>query len=354
MGAMLDDPDLRTRVDTSRFWQRIVELPLQARKASELGRKWEPPQGFMRPRRIILLGVGGSAIGGDVVATIASRFSSVPVEVVRDYSAPTADRETLIIACSFSGQTEEVLTAFLAQLDGECMCLALTTGGALGALALEHNVPLLNYEFDGPPRTAFGYGVLPLLEVLRRLEVLDLQAEVIEHALLGFGRDAQAWGPEQPTISNMAKQIALRLYDRVPVIVGPDVFAVAARRWAGQLAENAKQWAFFEALPEVNHNLIVVLDRRQQAEKAFRVLLLDGPVIHPRNHSRVELTATELANAGVDHEVVPIGAVDPLSAILQACYLGDWVSYYVALLNGVDPLQTSILDRVKSAMAKRH
>lgn len=351
---MLDDPDLRGRVDTSRFWQRIVELPFQARKASELGRKWKFPQDYVRPRRVVLLGVGGSAIGGDVISTIASRISSVPVEVVRDYSAPVTDRETLVIACSFSGQTEEVLEAFSTQLGGECMCLAITTGGALGALALEHNVPLLNYEFDGPPRTAFGYGVLPLLEVLRRLEVVDLQAEVIEHALLGFDRDAQAWGPDQPTDRNIAKQIALRLYDRVPVIVGPEMFAVAARRWAGQLTENAKQWAFFESLPEVDHNLIVVLDRRQQVEKAFRVLLLDGPAIHSRNHSRVEITATELANVGVEHEVVPIEGVDPLGAILQACYLGDWVSYYVALLNGVDPLQTSILDRVKAAMAKRH
>ena len=350
---MLDDPALRARVDPSEFWRLIAELPLHARAARELGETWRPLEGFARPSRVVVLGVGGSAIGGDVVATLASRVGSVPVEVVRDYSAPPPDEGTLLVASSFSGNTEEVLTAFSAQVGGLGQRLAITTGGRLAALAREHGVPLLTYDFDGPPRSAFGYGVLLPLQVLRRLGVLDLDAAAIEGALLGLDRGAEAWGPGQPATSNLAKQIALRLRDRAPLVVGAGVLAVAARRWAAQLAENAKLWAFPLALPEADHNAIVALEWRQEVERALRVVLLGGAALHPRNQARVRVTAGELAAAGVEHEVVAVETEDPLGAILEACYLGDWVSYYLALLNEVDPLQTPILDRVKAALAEQ-
>ena len=244
-----------------------------------------------------------------------------------------------------------MIAAFSAQLGGPGMRLALTTGGTLTELAEAHDLPLIAYDFDGPPRTAFGYSVLPLLEVLRRLGVVDLDDDAVERALHGLERCAEAWGPQQPTASNAAKQIALRLRDRLPYVVGGDVLAVAARRWAGQLAENAKQWAFAGALPEFDHNTIVALDRRQEASRELHVVLLEGAAVAARNRLRAQLTAAELAAAGVDCEIVSIEADDPLGAVLEACQLGDWVSYYAALLHGVDPLPTPILDRVKGAMA---
>ena len=193
--------------------------------------------------------------------------------------------------------------------------------------------------------------MLPLLEVLRRLGAVTLDDDAIERALGGLERCAEAWGPQQPTASNAAKQIALRLRDRLPYIVGGDVLAVAARRWAGELAENAKQWAFAGALPEADHSTIVALERQQEASRALHVVLLDGPAMDSRNRRRAQLTARELGAAGVEHEIVAIEAQDPLVAVLEACQLGDWVSYYVALLHGADPLPTPILDRVKAAMA---
>ena len=347
---MLDDPALRDRVDASGFWRLIADLPRQARAACELGRGWPLPEGFTRPERVVVLGMGGSAIGGDVAATVAGRLGSTPIEVVRDYAAPLVGEDALLVACSFSGNTEEVIAAFSAQLGGPGMRLALTTGGSLAALAEAHDIPLIAYDFEGPPRTALGYSVLPLLEVLRRLSAVTLDDDAIERALGGLERCAEAWGPQQPTASNAAKQIALRLHERLPYIVGGDVLAVAARRWAGQLAENAKQWAFAGALPEADHNTIVALDRRQEAARALHVVLLEGAALDPRNRLRAKVTAAELGAAGVDCQIVAIEAADPLGAVLEACQLGDWVSYYAALLHGVDPLPTLILDRVKAAM----
>ena len=349
---MLDEPAVRDRFDPNGFWRLIADLPRQARAARALGRDCPLPEHFTRPRRVVILGMGGSAIGGDVVATITEHLGSIPAEVVRDYAAPPVGEGALLVACSFSGNTEEVISAFSAQLGGPGMRLALTTGGALAAIAQEHDVPLITYDFDGPPRTALGYSVLPLLEVLRRLRAVTLDDDAIERALGGLERCAEAWGPRQPTASNAAKQIALRLRDRLPYIVGGDVLAVAARRWAGQLAENSKQWAFAGALPEADHSTIVALERQQEASRTLHAVLLDGPAMDPRNRRRAQLTARELDSAGVEHEIVAIEAEDPLVAVLEACQLGDWVSYYVALLHGVDPLPTPILDRVKAAMAE--
>ncbi len=348
---MLDDPALRDRVDPSGFWQLIAGLPRHARAARALGRDCPLPDDFSRPRRVVILAMGGSAIGGDVVATVTEHLGSIPAEVVRDYAAPPVGEGALLVACSFSGDTEEVISAFSAQLGGPGMRLALTTGGPLAAIATAHAVPLITYDFEGPPRTALGYSVLPLLEVLRRLSAVTLDDDAIERALGALERCGEVWGPQQPTPSNTAKQIALRVRERLPYIVGGDVLAVAARRWAGQLAENAKQWAFAGALPEADHNTIVALERQQAASGALHVVLLDGPAMDARNRRRVQLTARELDAAGVAHEIVAIEAQDPLGAVLEACQLGDWVSYYVALLHGVDPLPTPILERVKVAMA---
>lgn len=350
---MLDDAALRARVDAGGFWRLIAELPAQARAARELGRRWPLPDGFARPERVVVLGVGGSAIGADVVAALAARLGPAPVEVVRDYEAPPPGAGTLLVACSFSGETEEVLTAFAARLGGPGMRLALTTGGRLAALARERGVPLLEYRYGGPPRAAFGYGVLPLAEVLRRLGALAIGEADVDRALLGLERAAAKWGPGRPAAENPAKRIAERLHGRLPVVLGAGAFAPAARRWAGQLAENAKQWAFALELPEAGHNAVVALERRQDAERALRAVILDGPAAHPRNRARAQLIAAELDAAGVGREPVAVEAADPLGAALEACCLGDWVSYYAALLHGADPRPTPILDRARAALAAR-
>ena len=176
-------------------------------------------------------------------------------------------------------------------------------------------------------------------------------AGAVEGALRGLEQSRDAWGPDTPIDSNLAKQIATRVHGRLPLIVGADVLAVAARRWAGDILENAKQWAFAAALPEADHNLLVGFGRPPEASRHLHALLLDGPVVHARNRLRVELTARELDDAGVSHEVVELAGEHPLEALLRACSLGSWVSYYLALLNGVDPLLTPELDRFKEAMA---
>ena len=331
----------------------IAALPDQAREAWAAGQAWELPASFHTPRRVVILGVGGSAIGGDVVEALAARRSAIPVQVQRGYVAPVTDDDTLVVACSFSGDTEETLAALQGALGRPRMRLAIGTGGRLAQLADELGCPRFSYRWGGPPRTALGYGLFPLLAILRRLGAIPTGGEDVGRALDALTAAANEWGVDVPEESNVAKRLARRLAGRVPVVLGADFLDVAARRWAAQINENAGQWAFHAALPEADHNLIAGFGAPAAARDLLYVVILDSVAVHGRNRLRVPLTAGLLDDAGIAHDKLSAGGEVMLDSVLRACYLGDWVSLYLALLNEVDPTPVREIAALKSALADR-
>jgi glucose/mannose-6-phosphate isomerase len=349
----LDTPALYERNDRSGMGALIAALPQQARDAWRLGTEWPIPTGWRTPSRVVLAGVGGSAMGGDVIESLAAMHSRVPVHVVRNYRPPPVDDDALVVSCSFSGDTEEAITALEGSNDraaASAMRLAVTTGGRLATIAREHAVPTVAYRWNGPPRTAFGHGLFPLLGILGRLGAVPVEHRAVERAIERLGEAGDRWGPNSEAASNEAKRFACRLAGRLPVIVGADFLEVAARRWASQTNENAKQWALHSALPEFDHNLVNGLDSPRGVVDQISVVLLDDPTIHERNRRRVAVTAEALSQAGMAHWTWSAAGESPLDAIVQACYLGDWVSYYLAMLNGVDPTPVPGIDMVKQRM----
>ena len=348
--STLDDARRYTRLDPGGVRDLIAALPEQARTAWAAGQEWEIPASFHTPRKVVVLGVGGSAIGAEAVAALGARTSAVPVQVQRGYDPPVTDEDTLAVACSFSGETEETLAAF--HSEGAGMRLAIGTGGALAEQAGELGYALFRYGWDGPPRTAFAYGLFPLLAILRRLGVIALPEAEVDAALDGLAASVREWAPAVPEERNLAKRIARRVAGRVPVVVGPDFLAVAATRWATQVNENAGQWAFAVALPEVDHNLVVGFGAPAAARDQLHALLLDAAPVHERNRLRVRLTAQQLEGAGVAYDVVLVEGESMLDSLLRACHLGDWVSLYLAMLNEVNPLTTRPIDEVKAALSR--
>jgi glucose/mannose-6-phosphate isomerase len=287
-----------------------------------------------------------------MVATLAARMSTVPIQIVRGYTLPPIDEQTLVVASSYSGETEETLEAFQAALSGPGMHMAITGGGKLARLAESLDYAVLTYAFEGQPRAAIGWGVFPLLAILGRLGALQVDEAAVDAALVELTQAAADWGIDCPTRENAAKQIATGLRGRVPVILGPDFFEVAARRWAGQINENAKQWAFHAALPEADHNLIVGFGQPAIATEALHVLFLDSTLVHERSRLRVRLTGDALDTAGVTHDELLLGGADPPDALLRATYLGDWVSLYLGMLNEVDPTPVEPIQRLKAELGR--
>lgn len=348
----LDSPDVYARFDPSDMRARIAGLPEQARRAWALGHDWPLPEALRTPpRRVVILAVGGSAVGGDVVAALAASSSSVPVQLVRNYHLPPLDKHTLVVACSFSGETEESISAFRAALAVPGPRLAITTGGELAALARAANAPVFAYQFDGPPRSALGYGIFALLAILSRAGVLPVDPDALAATFNGLASDGDRYGVAVPAAENDAKELATWLRGRLPLIVGADFLEVAARRWAAQISENAKQWAFAGALPEVNHNLIMGIGSPPFAREQVRTLLLDAAPVHPRNRLRVQLTAREFASVDVATRTLVIPGESGLETIVRASYLGDWVSLYLAMLNKADPWTVEPIARLKAALA---
>lgn len=349
--AALDDAARRAATDSGAFWKLVAGLPEQAAEAWDAGRAWAAAQSLPTPRRVVFAGMGGSGIGAEMVAALGSTRTTTPIEVVRDYVPPALDADSLFVACSFSGNTEEVLAAFEAAGAQGAMRVAITTGGKLAEHAARAGVPTFTFAFDGPPRTALGYGLLPLLALLRRAGVLRVEDEEVATAIEVLARCGEAAAPDVAASSNLSKQIAQRLAGRIPVIVGPGVLGVAASRWAGVIPENASQWALSAELPELDHNLVAGFALPPAAREQLHVVLLDGTGVHPRNRRRVEVTGAELQRAGVSCEVVHVEGSGGLDTMLHAAYIGDWASYYLGLLNGVDPFEVAPIGRVKAALA---
>lgn len=342
----LDNLEVYERLDPQGMGPLIAGLGDQVREAWAAGRAWEAPASFTTPDRVVVVGMGASAIGADVASTIARIGSPIPVDVIRDYALPPAAPGTLIVASSASGNTEETLSALEAARQQPGMRLAITGGGTLA----QFDGPLLKYEWSGHPRGAFGWSLMPLAGVLAGLRVLPISDDDVEAAATALDASAVACGVEVPTDANLAKRIALRLHGRLPFVVGTEFLEVAARRWAGQLQENAKQWAFFGALPEIDHNFLNGFGLPRAGIDQLHVLFLDADIAHERNRRRVELTGLALDEAGVAHSTEVTGGTSPLETILRACCLGDWVSYYSAMLNGVDPSDTRPIETFKQRM----
>ena len=342
--------DLVAAHDPSGFYRLLEDLPQQSRDAWAAAHAWPMPANFRRPSRVVLIGMGGSAIGADIVATIGRLHGRVPIEVVRQYDPPIVDANALVIACSFSGNTEETVTAFTATLTTPGMRLALTAGGNLADLAREAETPLITYTWDGPPRTAIGYGLFIILGLLVRLDAIDIDEDDVNAAIAGMQEAAERYGLH--TSPNEAKRLATEMGNRLPVIIGADFLEVAAHRFATEVSENAKQWAFSTSLPEFNHNTLQALASPDGTPSALLPIILDAPAVHARVRRRASETLRMLTDYRTSAEIVNAGGDTPLEAIVRAASLGSWTSYYLAMLRGVDPWPVSVLDEFKQRMAR--
>jgi glucose/mannose-6-phosphate isomerase len=349
----LDDPRLYESLDPEGLLARIRDLPRQCREAWERGRTFKVPSSYWKADRVVILGMGGSAIAGDLVRSLAARRGRKDVFVCRGYEMPSfVDENTLVVASSYSGETEETLAAFSQALRQLCWKLVITTGGRLAGLAREYDVPAFLFDYQAESRSALGYSLMPLLAIAEQVAVLpELEAEVADAVTL-MADLAQRLDSRVPSEQNPAKQLAGRLQAKVPIIYGAESLTEVAHRWKTQFSENSKVWAFHEELPEANHNSIVGYPLPREAIDHLHVVLLHHPLLHPRISLRYDTTKEALDTAGVQYDLVDVQGSTPLSQMLAGILYGDFVSYYLALLNAVSPSPVPAILNVKRRLAE--
>ncbi|HMK93484.1 MAG TPA: bifunctional phosphoglucose/phosphomannose isomerase [Thermoleophilia bacterium] len=308
------------------------------------------PSGGDRPDGVVVCGMGGSAIGADVVGACLGGLP-VPYQVVRGYRLPGwVTRRTLVVAASYSGDTEETLSCVGDALGRGTQPVCLASGGRLGVVAAERGLLHLRVPGGLRPRAALGYLATPVAAALEAAGLLDGFGDQVAEAVELTGRLAVELGPESVDDSP-AKRLARELVGRLPLVYGGGVTAPAARRWKGQLNENAETPAFFNEVPELDHNeLAGWVANRDLGGRAFLVLL-DDPAGDERLRRRLDLTAAMLGPLVAGVARVEARGASAFARVVSSLYVGDFVSLYLSLLYGVDPGPITALEDLKRQLA---
>ncbi len=344
----LDDTSRFQQLDPQKMLSMIDGLPDQLQAAWELGQTLPLPE-MPDVRQVVISGLGGSAIGGDLVASYATPLSSVPISVWRNYDLPAhaKGKHTLVITSSHSGNTEETLSAFDRARQMEASLLSISTGGELARRAQNANLPSWIFEHDGQPRAAIGFSFGLLLAALFRLgHIPDPSAEVVD-AVAAMRAQQEVLRADVPTVKNPAKRIAGQLVERCPVFIGAGFLAPVARRWRTQVAEIAKAVAQFEELPEADHNMLAGVVNPEPLFDRTMVLFLRAALNHPRNLLRIEATRQIFMVEGFNTDIVDAQGETRLAQQWTCLHYGDYTSFYLAMAYGVDPTPVDAIESLK-------
>jgi len=349
----LDNALVYQQFDSSGMLNHLHGFPEQCQKAWEKVLKFDLPHEYNEISNVVILGMGGSAIGGDIARRLALAESKLPVWVHRDYGLPPfVDESTLVIASSYSGNTEETLSAFTESLKTQAKKLVITSGGKLKHLAENEGIPTFVVDYQAPPRAAFPHNFVPLVGIFQKLGLLGDKSADLQEALDILNKQSREFIETRPLASNPAKQLAAKLWGHVVVIYGAETLSELAQRWKAQFNENSKSWAFFESFPELNHNAVIGYQFPLEAKERIFVLLLRSSSLRPRSLLRYEATAKLLAKAGIAHEFVEARGESALAQVMSSVLLGDYSSFYLAMVNEVDPTSIDAINFVKQYLAR--
>jgi len=340
----LDDRRALEALDRHATHRVLAEFPSQCRRALDLAST--PPAPATRPRLVIVAGMGGSASGGDMLAACAAETLDVLILVHRGYGLPAAARhDTLVLAVSYSGDTAEVLSATEVALARGVPVVAITAGGALGALADRRGLPRVAVPAGLMPRMALGYLVFPALSILAACGAPVVTSADVDEALDVLTAQAKDLGLDRPSPQNEAKRLALAIGERLPAVYGGPLTGAVAYRWKTDLEENAKTLAVAGALPEMNHNEIEAWRGDEARDRHVVLLREEGEA--PEIAGRFALLREMLQAAAVGVDETWARGRGRLARLLSLVYAGQWTSYYVAMLRGIDPWPVPMLDELK-------
>ncbi|MBU4190016.1 MAG: bifunctional phosphoglucose/phosphomannose isomerase [Candidatus Thermoplasmatota archaeon] len=341
---MLDDIGLIKKIDSKNMIDIMKNFPEQIEDAVTISKGVSIP--MLRFRNIVVTGMGGSAIGGDIMSSWLSSNLDVPIFVNRNYELPGfADKNTLLFAVSYSGNTDETVSSFLDGLNKNCNIVSITSGGRLAELSVTHKKPLIRIPSGLVPRAAVAYLLFPMIRVVERQGPIKLNLKEVISIVASLGKRIS---PDVDVSSNLAKQIAIKIDGKTPVIYGHTCYTSIARRWKTQFNENSKTLAFYDAIPEIYHNDIV----GWQDDDAINLIPI---ILRDKNEPEKMKNRIEFIKKNVFKDLIEVWAVGntTLSKMLYMLHLGDFVSFYLALLHNVDPTPVEIIERMKKETSSK-
>ena len=343
---ILDNIDEIKKIDKNNMLSFCVDAPKHYENAAKQAKTISLD--YPKPKTIIVAGMGGSAIGGELLKDWARNRLSVPIEICREYSLPAyVDKSTLVFVVSYSGETEETLNVFLEAIKRKCMTIAISSGGALAEFAEKLNVPHLLVPSGMAPRATLPYLFAPLPILLEKIGLVsDVNLEISE-AIQVLKQVSELNSPEEVVKNNFSKKLALSIYGTVPAVYGFDFYRAVAQRFKTQFNENSKIPAKWEYFPELNHNEIVGWEGVGKLAQNFSIILIrdndESEAIRQRIESTKELILKEAVKV---FEVCGTGK-GKIAKMSSLICTGDFTSVYLAILRGIDPTPVKTITLLK-------
>lgn len=341
-------------VDKSNFKKFLLDFHKQIEASNDIVDQAVIKIKAEKVQRILYFGMGGSAITGNLLYDTLFDELKAPIDIVRGYSCPSyCNDKTLVIASSYSGNTEETLSAIKGVEKTGAMVLAITSGGKLKKLAESKKWNLINIPDGLPPREALGYSFFPLYHTLGRVGLLNNYKSNTKK-LAAFVHDIAVRNDHKSSGGHVfSEELAKTLKGKIPVIYSTAPYLnTISRRWQNQFHENSKSMAFANVVPEMNHNEIVGWEQDTDIVKNMVVIFLENENPHPRIQKRIELTKKIIKKKGAQVVELYTQGKTRLEKIFSLIVLGDWVSYYLAIYYKKDPIAIKNIDYLKDELAK--
>jgi glucose/mannose-6-phosphate isomerase len=361
--TILDNPQALRCVDRSNMLELCLKTNEFCKEAINKTKHFRIPKTvkvskriqikYGKPKNIVIAGMGGSAIGGDLLHDWLLNRIGVPIETCRDYYLPAyADEETLVVIVSYSGETEEALSALLEAVKRKCMIVAISSGGMLISFAQRLHLPYIIVRSGFQPRVAVPYLFFPLAMLMKKLRLVDGMEDEFKETIKVLETLAKENSPKVPQQRNLVKKLAWELRSTIPVVYGFREYRSVAVRFKSEFNENSKIPAKHESFPELNHNDVVGWEASEKLTKRFTVVLIRDKDEPPEIRNRIEATKKlVLPKVRKTLEIHAVGESE-LAKMFSVLFLGDLTSIYLAILLGVDPSPVKIITAMKKELQR--
>jgi len=351
----LDNPKEIAKIDTESMLDLLASFPRQCEDALFIGGRTAVRSRYKRRyANVVFTGLGGSAIGGDIVKGYTEGEAAIPVYINRNYTLPRfVNKDSLVFAVSYSGNTEETLSAYAEAKKRKANIIVITSNGKIKELALKNNDMLVALPKGYPPRCALGYSFIPSVVMLAKIGVIKNKNEEIKAAARFLaGLAERSLLPGVKGRANISKTIAKKIYGRFPVVYASGRLESVAIRWRGQFAENAKTLSSSHLFPEMNHNEIVGWENPAPVLKNFTTIILKDSLDLARIKKRMDITASILKKEKFGVLEVGSEGKNLLERMLSLVYIGDFTSFYLSILNGQDPTPVKRIAYLKKQLER--
>ncbi len=348
---IVDGPEEIRKIDKSDMLSFCVEAPEHYKKAGRLAKKLTV--NFPKPRQIVVAGMGGSGIGGELLKDWARDSVRVPIDVCKEYSLPSyAQKNTLVFVVSYSGETEETLSVLRDAVRRNCMIACISSGGKLHEFSEKFGFPHLLVPSGMAPRATLPYLFLPLITSMEKLGLVSGVDKEISETIKVLKQVSTDNSPGKPSNSNFSKRLAENIKGTVPAVYGFGYYRTAAQRLKTQFNENSKNPAKWETFPELDHNEIVGWEEAGEFAAYFSAIFVRDADEPTEIRQRIEVTK-ELMNRHIKKtfEIHSLG-MSRLARMSSVICTGDFTSVYLAILRRVDPTPVKTIALLKSKLEK--